>query len=78
MNMFVKFTGTWCGIELDESFGRNDGSINGVRYFTCDRTKGVFAPPSKLKLIPLAADNGIFFEGSWHIFRYVDKRNSGT
>nr|CAB3231669.1 CAP-Gly domain-containing linker protein 4-like [Phallusia mammillata] len=43
-------SGTWCGVELDErGQGRNDGSIGGVRYFTCDSSKGIFAPPSKLK-----------------------------
>lgn len=24
--------GTWCGIELDEASGKNDGSVDGIRY----------------------------------------------
>ena len=38
----------WVGIELDEPTGRNDGSVNGVRHFTCEKNKGVFARPEKV------------------------------
>lgn len=24
--------GTWCGIELDEGSGKNDGSVDGIRW----------------------------------------------
>nr|XP_039273115.1 CAP-Gly domain-containing linker protein 4-like isoform X1 [Styela clava] len=41
-------SGTWCGIELHERIGKNDGSINDVRYFSCDSSRGVFAPINKL------------------------------
>jgi hypothetical protein len=36
--------GEWCGIELDrdQSWGRNDGSVEGVRYFVCEPRQGVF------------------------------------
>lgn len=51
----LKFIGTtkfaagiWGGIELNERIGKNNGSINGVRYFSCDSTRGVFAPINKL------------------------------
>ena len=38
----------WVGIELDEPTGRNDGSVNGVRHFTCEKNKGVFVRPEKV------------------------------
>ena len=38
----------WVGIELDEPTGRNDGSVNGERYFTCEKNKGVFVGPEKV------------------------------
>lgn len=48
----TKFSsGTWCGVELDDPVGRNDGSINGVRYFKCSVDRGIFAPPCKLTLV---------------------------
>uniref|UniRef100_A0A8C1QN11 CAP-GLY domain containing linker protein 1a n=1 Tax=Cyprinus carpio TaxID=7962 RepID=A0A8C1QN11_CYPCA len=40
--------GQWAGIVLDEPFGKNDGSVSGVRYFQCDALKGIFTRLSKL------------------------------
>ena len=42
--------GLWCGIELDQPEGKNNGSIHGIRYFTCDPSYGVFVPTSKVEL----------------------------
>ena len=36
--------GMWVGIELDRKIGKNNGSFNGVRYFQCEDTFGVFVP----------------------------------
>ncbi|ESO02289.1 hypothetical protein HELRODRAFT_188652 [Helobdella robusta] len=40
--------GFWAGIELDESIGKNNGSINGIQYFKCPPNYGIFAPISKI------------------------------
>lgn len=40
--------GFWCGVELDEPVGKNNGTVNGVVYFTCKPNHGIFAPVSKV------------------------------
>lgn len=34
-------SGTWAGVELDGSNGNHDGTFRGVKYFTCERNRGV-------------------------------------
>lgn len=34
--------GEWAGIVLDEPVGKNDGTVSGVRYFTCEPMLGIF------------------------------------
>lgn len=41
--------GLWLGIELDDADGKNDGSVNGVSYFSCGVNRGVFAPPNRVQ-----------------------------
>uniref|UniRef100_A0ABD2WJ57 CAP-Gly domain-containing protein n=1 Tax=Trichogramma kaykai TaxID=54128 RepID=A0ABD2WJ57_9HYME len=44
--------GEWCGVELDDPVGKNDGSINDKRYFECRPNHGLFAPPNKVSRSP--------------------------
>ncbi|KAM3875045.1 CAP-Gly domain-containing linker protein 3 [Diretmus argenteus] len=43
--------GYWFGVELEQQTGKHDGSVFGVRYFTCLPKYGVFAPPSRVQRI---------------------------
>ncbi|KAI9344183.1 dynein associated protein-domain-containing protein [Zopfochytrium polystomum] len=54
----VRFTGptsfapgNWVGIELDVPNGKNDGSLQGTRYFECQPLHGVFVRASQIKSI---------------------------
>lgn len=49
--------GYWFGIELDKPTGKHDGSVFGVRYFTCPPKHGVFAPPSRVQRIGAGKDS---------------------
>jgi len=39
--------GTWLGVELRKPNGKNDGSVQGKRYFTCKPNCGLFVKPEK-------------------------------
>uniref|UniRef100_A0A8V5GSV6 Uncharacterized protein n=1 Tax=Melopsittacus undulatus TaxID=13146 RepID=A0A8V5GSV6_MELUD len=43
--------GYWFGVELDSAGGKHDGSVFGVRYFSCPPKHGVFAPPSRVQRV---------------------------
>ena len=46
--------GVWVGLELLRPVGRNDGSVCGIRYFTCEPECGLFVPPSHVNPIAIA------------------------
>uniref|UniRef100_A0A158P6T7 CAP-Gly domain-containing protein n=1 Tax=Angiostrongylus cantonensis TaxID=6313 RepID=A0A158P6T7_ANGCA len=51
----VRFApGEWIGLILDEPLGKNDGSVQGHRYFCCKPEHGLFCKSSKLERIVLS------------------------
>lgn len=41
--------GTWLGLELDTPSGKNDGAVQGIRYFRCKPQHGLFVQPACVK-----------------------------
>lgn len=43
-------TGKWVGVILDEAKGKNDGTVQGRKYFTCDEGHGIFVRQSQIQV----------------------------
>ncbi|RUP46577.1 hypothetical protein BC936DRAFT_146786 [Jimgerdemannia flammicorona] len=43
--------GTWVGVEVDSGEGKNDGSVQGVRYFDVANRRGVFVKATDVVLV---------------------------
>jgi dynactin 1 len=41
----------WVGVELESPTGKNNGTVQGVQYFTCRDKYGMFVKPSMPRLI---------------------------
>jgi len=50
--------GFWCGVELDDASGRNDGEVKGVRLFTCEANKGAVMRPSAVEIVEIVQQEG--------------------
>ena len=50
--------GEWLGIELRQAKGDNDGSKQGVRYFTCAENHGLFVRAHKVELLLSSSTRG--------------------
>jgi dynactin 1 len=55
----VRFVGTthfsagqWIGIALDDDSGKNDGTVQGQRYFDCNPGHGMFVRPDTVIILP--------------------------
>lgn len=46
--------GDWVGVELEDETGKNDGSVQGERYFDCDPGRGMFVRPAAITIIERA------------------------
>jgi dynactin 1 len=46
--------GEWVGVELEGNDGKNDGSVQGERYFECSMGKGMFLRPAAATVIAQA------------------------
>jgi dynactin 1 len=53
--------GEWIGVELEEKTGKNDGSVQGERYFDCPTGYGMFVKPMMATIIaqPPTAKPGV-------------------
>lgn len=54
----IRFVGTtqfapgeWIGVELDDATGKNDGSVQGERYFECEPGFGMFIRPTAISAV---------------------------
>lgn len=43
--------GKWVGVVLDEALGKNNGTVQGKRYFDCEENYGIFVRPTQVLLI---------------------------
>ncbi|KAG5980944.1 hypothetical protein E4U55_003454 [Claviceps digitariae] len=43
--------GDWIGVELEDKTGKNDGSVQGIRYFDCPAGYGMFVKPVMATII---------------------------
>jgi dynactin 1 len=43
--------GDWIGVELESLTGKNDGSVQGERYFDCEHGRGMFVRPTVVRVL---------------------------
>ncbi|CAH8856240.1 unnamed protein product [Trichobilharzia szidati] len=50
-SVLITDLGKWVGVILDEPKGKNNGTVQGKRYFTCEENFGIFVRPSQVCFI---------------------------
>ena len=43
--------GDWIGVELEDTSGKNDGEVQGQRYFDCRKNHGMFVRPAAITVL---------------------------
>lgn len=43
--------GEWVGVELDDATGKNNGAVQGQRYFDCRAGHGMFVKPGVVRVV---------------------------
>lgn len=53
-------SGDWLGVELEDASGKNDGAVQGQRYFNCEPGHGMFVRPASTVVLeqPTPKPNG--------------------
>ncbi|OTA65089.1 CAP-Gly domain-containing protein [Hypoxylon sp. EC38] len=46
--------GEWVGVELEDDSGKNDGAVQGERYFDCEPGRGMFVRPATVTILQAA------------------------
>ncbi|KAE8355271.1 dynein associated protein-domain-containing protein [Aspergillus coremiiformis] len=83
----VRFVGTthfaagdWIGIELDDPTGKNDGAIQGERYFDCEFGFGMFVRPTAIATVigPPAREAKVVTKGTTNALHIRGRAQTGA